>query len=723
MTTQFSPNHPPHSHMDIPKIISDELNISVNQVNATIKLLDEGATVPFISRYRKEATGSLDEVAIINIQQRKAALDELARRKEYIIATIEGQGKLTPALREKIDAATDSNVVEDLYMPFKPKRRTRATIARERGLEPLAKIIMARSGSDIPTVARRFLSAEVKTTDEAIAGAQDIIAEWVNENETARNTVRNRFRRSAVISASIVKGKEEEAGNYLNYDNFSEPLRRCSSHRYLAMRRAENEGLMKVSVSIDNDEAIERLCNQFVRHGDLQSAGIVTEAVKDGYRRLLRPSIETEISAEAKNAADTAAIKTFADNLRQLLMSPPLGHKRVIGIDPGYRTGCKVVCLDAQGNLLHNDVIYPTPPRNEFKASASKISYLVEAYKIDAIAVGNGTASRETEKFLQSLRYPRDVKVFVVNENGASVYSASKIAREEFPDKDVTVRGAVSIGRRLIDPLAELVKIEPKSIGVGQYQHDVDQSRLKEALDNTVMSCVNSVGVNLNTASKELLSYISGIGPVLAANIVAYRAANGDFRSRRQLLDVPRLGEKAFTQAAGFLRIPGAENPLDNTAVHPESYHVVERMAADLGCSLNDLITDATKRKAIDLKRYVTAGTGMPTLTDIMAELDRPGRDPRAVIKVLKFDDSITSIDDLQPGMTLPGIVNNITDFGAFVDIGIHQSGLVHISQLCDRYIASPADAVSLHQHVTVKVIDVDRSRGRISLTMRGVEQ
>lgn len=709
--------------MDILKTISDQLHIPLSHVRATVKLLDEGATIPFISRYRKEITGSLDEVAILGIQQRKSALDELAKRKEYIIATIDQQGALSDELRRRIDEATDLSTVEDLYLPFKPKRRTRATIARERGLEPLAKMIMAQSGSDIITTAQRFLSAEVKTADEAIDGAKDIIAEWVNENETARNTVRNRYRHTAVISASIVKGKEEEAQNYKNYDNFSEPLRRCSSHRYLAMRRAENEGLMKVSVSIDNDETIERLEHYFVRRHGTSSATIIADAVKDGFKRLLRPSIETEISSEAKVAADTAAIKTFADNLRQLLMAPPLGHKRVMGIDPGYRTGCKVVCLDAQGNLLHNDVIYPTPPRSDYKASASKISYLVEAYKIDAIAVGNGTASRETEKFLQSLRYPRTVRVFVVSENGASVYSASKVAREEFPDKDVTVRGAVSIGRRLIDPLAELVKIDPKSIGVGQYQHDVDQTRLKEALDHTVMMCVNSVGVNLNTASKELLSYISGIGPALAANIVAYRADNGDFTSRRQLLKVPRLGEKAYMQAAGFLRIPGADNPLDNTAVHPESYHVVEQMAADIGCSVSDMIADADKRRAVDLNRYVTTETGMPTLTDIMAELEKPGRDPRAVIKVMKFDDRISSIDDVLPGMILPGIVNNITDFGAFVDVGIHQSGLVHISQLSDRFITAPAEAVSLHQHVTVKVIDVDRSRGRISLTMKGVEQ
>ncbi len=709
--------------MDIIKIISDETGILQKHVKATIGLLEDGATIPFISRYRKEVTGSLDEVAILNISQRKDELNELAKRKDYVISVIDGQGKLTPQLKERIISATDINTVEDIYMPFKPKRRTRATIARERGLEPLAKMIMAQSGSDINTVAKRYITNDVKTADEAIEGAKDIIAEWVNENETARNMVRNRFRRTATISASIVKGKEEEAQNYLNYDNFSEPLRRCSSHRYLAMRRAENEGLMKVTVTIDNDEATDRLQRQFIRRNDHSTSTIIADAVNDGYKRLLRPSIETEISAEAKIAADTTAIKTFADNLRQLLMAPPLGHKRVMGIDPGYRTGCKVVCLDSQGNLLHNDVIYPTPPRNDFKASASKISHLVEAYKIDAIAVGNGTASRETEKFLQSLRYPRDIKVFVVNENGASVYSASKIARDEFPDKDVTVRGAVSIGRRLIDPLAELVKIDPKSIGVGQYQHDVDQVKLKSALDHTVMSCVNSVGVNLNTASKELLSYISGIGPVLAGNIVAYRAENGDFQSRRELMNVPRLGEKAFMQAAGFLRIPGAVNPLDNTAVHPESYHVVEKMADDMGCSVTQLIENPEKRKAIDLNRYVTPETGMPTLTDIMSELEKPGRDPRSAIKVMKFDDTISSINDLRPGMILPGIVNNITDFGAFVDIGIHNSGLVHISQLSDHFISSPHEAVTLHQHVTVKVLDVDRSRGRISLTMKGLEK
>ena len=708
--------------IDIISIIAQEYNLQRQQVSATVKLLEEGATIPFISRYRKEVTGSLDEVAIFNIQSRHNSLLELEKRKIYILETIEEQGKLTDELRQKISETIDLSVLEDLYVPFKPKRRTRAAIARERGLEPLAKIIMAQNSADITRQAARFVTDEVATADDAIAGAQDIIAEWVSENEKVRATVRNRYKQSAVISSSLVKGKEDEAKNYQNYFDFSEPLSRCSSHRYLAIRRGESEGLLRVSVSIDDEEMVDRLNRFMVKHtADAQSARLVADAVKDGYKRLVKPSIETEVSAMSKEKADDVAISMFADNLRQLLFVPPLGHKRVMGIDPGYRTGCKVVCLDAQGNLLHNDVIYPCAPTNDFKGSARKISYLVEAYKVDAIAVGNGTASRETEKFLTSLRYPREVQVFVVSENGASIYSASKIAREEFPDKDVTVRGAVSIGRRLIDPLAELVKIDPKSIGVGQYQHDVDQNKLKDALDFTVMSCVNTVGVNVNTASRQLLSYVSGIGPQLAGNIVEYRAENGDFTSRRQLLKVPRMGEKAFQQCAGFLRIPDAENILDNTAVHPESYGVIENIARDNKCGVDVLIADKSLLKSIDLSRYVTDKVGLPTLNDIMTELEKPGRDPRSVVEVLQFDERVKTIDDLIPGMELNGIVNNITAFGAFVDVGIKQSGLVHISQLCDHYISSPLDVVKLHQHVKVKVLEVDNVRGRVSLTMKGL--
>ena len=710
--------------IDIISIIAQELNLQRQQVSATVKLLDEGATIPFISRYRKEVTGSLDEVAIFNIQSRHNSLLELEKRKAYILETIEEQGKLTEELRQKINKTIDLAILEDLYVPFKPKRRTRAAIARERGLEPLAKIIMAQNSTDIDRQASRFITEDVVTADDAIAGAQDIIAEWISENEKVRAMVRNRYKQTAVISSSAVKGREDEAQNYQNYFDFTEPLSRCSSHRYLAIRRGESEGLLRVSVSIDDTQMIDRLNRLFVRQtASSQSAQLVTEAVKDGYKRLVKPSIETEVAAMSKEKADDVAISMFADNLRQLLFAPPLGHKRVMGIDPGYRTGCKVVCLDAQGNLLHNDVIYPCAPTNDFKGSARKINYLVEAYKVDAIAVGNGTASRETEKFLTSLRYTRDVQVFVVSENGASIYSASKIAREEFPDKDVTVRGAVSIGRRLIDPLAELVKIDPKSIGVGQYQHDVDQNKLKEALDFTVMSCVNTVGVNVNTASRQLLSYVSGIGPQLAGNIVEYRAENGDFTSRRQLLKVPRMGEKAFQQCAGFLRIPGAENILDNTAVHPESYGVIESIARDNKCGVDALIADKSLLKSIDLCRYVTDKVGLPTLNDIMTELEKPGRDPRSVVEVLQFDERVKTIDDLIPGMELNGIVNNITAFGAFVDVGIKQSGLVHISQLSDHYISSPLDVVKLHQHVMVKVLEVDNVRGRVSLTMKGLSK
>ena len=704
-------------------IISKELNLLEKSVAATIKLLDDGATIPFISRYRKEATGSLDEVAIRNIQLRYEELQELIKRKSYILDTIREAGALTLELENKINATYDSAILEDLFLPYKPKRRTRASIARERGLEPLAKIIMSQNEKDIESRTERFLSDDVASIEDAITGAQDIIAEWVSESETARQIVRTTYERSAIVASQIVKGKEAEAENYLNYKDYSQPLRNCSSYRYLAIRRGEDEGLLKVTLSIDDDAMLERLSRMFVKkNASLQSAKLVEQAVKDGYKRLLRPSIETEIFAMAKTKADDKAIATFAENLRQLLLAPPLGHKRVMGVDPGYRTGCKIVCLDEQGNLLHNDVIYPCQPKCDIKGASRKVSNLVEAYKIDAIAVGNGTASRETERFLQNIHYPRKVQVFVVNESGASIYSASKVAREEFPDKDVTVRGAVSIGRRLIDPLAELVKIDPKSIGVGQYQHDVDQSKLKGALDYTVESCVNSVGVNLNTASIQLLSYVSGVGPLLASNIVKYRSENGDFASRQDLMNVPRMGAKSFQQCAGFLRIPSAENILDNTAVHPESYDVITRIAKDLNCSVAQLVEDKELQHKIDLSKYVDDKIGLPTLNDIMGELEKPGRDPRSVIKVLSFDDSVKSIEDLKPGLVLNGIVNNITDFGAFVDIGIKESGLVHISQLSDNYISSPMDVVSIHQHVKVKVLDVDLARKRVSLTMKNVE-
>ena len=699
-------------------IIAQELSLSNDAVNATIKLLDEGATIPFISRYRKERTGSLDEVAIRNIQLRYDNLKELSKRKDYILEVISQAGALNDELKHKIENTFDSTTLEDIFLPYKPKRRTKASVAKERGLEPLAKIIMAQTENNIEGRAQKYIKGEILNVDDAINGALDIIAEWVSESETARGIVRNIFTRSAIISSSVVKGKD--ADNYLNYKDYSQPLNNCSSHRYLAIRRGESEGILKVSISVDDEYALERLERLFIRKNATMSSTLLIErAIKDGYKRLLRPSIETEVSAIAKEKADNKAIATFSDNLKQLLFAPPLGRKRVLGIDPGYRTGCKVVCLDEQGTLLHNDVIYPCQPQNDIKGAARKISHLVEAYKIDAIAVGNGTASRETERFLSNIRYPHKVQVYVVNESGASIYSASKVAREEFPDKDVTVRGAVSIGRRLIDPLAELVKIDPKSIGVGQYQHDVDQSKLKDALDYTVESCVNMVGVNINTASVQLLSYVSGIGPLLASNIVKYRSEYGDFKSRQELKNVPRMGEKAFQQSAGFLRIPGAENVLDNSAVHPESYNVIAHIAKDLKCTIDQLVKDKDLQKTIDVKKYVNENIGLPTLRDIMKELEKPGRDPRSTIKVLAFDDSIKTIEDVKSGMILNGIINNITDFGVFVDIGVKESGLVHISQISDGFVSSPTDVVSIHQHVKVKVLDVDLSRRRISLTMK----
>lgn len=705
------------------KMIAKALNVAERQVDNTLSLLDEGATVPFISRYRKEVTGGLDEVQITEIKERSEKLRELAKRKETIVGTIEEQGAMTPELKERIDRTWDATELEDIYLPYKPKRKTRAQVARQKGLEPLALYLLQQNGKKpLQQQVRNFVKGEVKDEEEALKGARDIIAEQVSEDEQARNRLRNQFARQAVISVKVVKGKEEEADKYRNYFDFSEPLKRCFSHRLLAMRRGEAEGLLKVSISPDDEECCEKLEHIYVRT-DNECGRQVREAVRDAYKRLLKPSIETEFAALSKEKADREAIRVFADNLRQLLLASPLGQKRVIGIDPGFRTGCKVVCLDAQGNLLHNETIYPHPPKNERQIAGRKLIKLVEQYKTEAIAIGNGTAGRETESFIKGLTFYCDLQVFVVSEDGASVYSASKIAREEFPEYDVTVRGAVSIGRRLMDPLAELVKIDPKSIGVGQYQHDVDQTELKKSLDQTVESCVNLVGVNVNTASKHLLTYISGLGPALAQNIVDYRAANGPFHSRKELLKVPRMGAKAFEQSAGFLRIPQAENPLDNSAVHPESYPVVEQMARDLQCTVSELMADKELRSRIDINRYVTPTVGLPTLTDIMQELDKPGRDPRSRIEVFHFDESIRTINDLKEGMELPGIVTNITNFGCFVDVGIKENGLVHVSQLCQEYTTNPGDVVKLHQHVRVKVLSVELERKRIQFTMIGVNQ
>ena len=697
-----------------------QTGISQHQVNATIRLLDDGATIPFISRYRKEVTGCLDEVQIHSIALAYEKAGEIEQRKLFIISAIEQQGKLTDELVDRLNNCQSLNELEDIYMPYKPRRRTRAEVARRNGLEPLAKIIMSQRRDAVSDLARRYVNDEVADADAAIAGARDIIAEWVSEDSTVRERVRNAFERGAVISCRPVKGKEDAAANYRNYFDYSSPLRRCGSHRILAMRRGEKEGLLQVSIDIDREPVLERLRRRFIRSTG-ECADIIDDAITDSYRRLIKPSIENEFAASSKDAADEVAINLFSDNARQLLFAPPLPGKRILAIDPGFRTGCKVVCLDGQGNLLANDTIYPTEPRNDIEGATRKVAHLVDAYKIDAIALGNGTASRETKQFLSGVRFSRPVEIFLVSEDGASIYSASAVAREEFPDKDVTVRGAVSIGRRLLDPLAELVKIDPKSIGVGQYQYDVDQAKLRRALDFTVASCVNSVGVNLNTASKQLLTYVSGLGPQLAKNIVEYRAAHGDFTSRSQLLDVPRLGAKAYEQSAGFLRIPGAKNPLDNTAVHPENYQIVRRMADDCHCSVDALIADSSIRRSIDIRKYVSGKVGMPTLTDIMSELDRPGRDPRQTASTFKFDDSIHSFDDLKIGMQLDGIVTNITQFGCFVDIGIKENGLVHISELSDTYVASPSDVVKIHQHVRVMVKEIDVERRRIALTMKGI--
>lgn len=702
------------------KIIANEHQLVEKQVVKTIMLLEEGATIPFISRYRKEMTGSMDETQVTAISEQLKRLKELDARKQTILKTIEDQGNLTDELRQKIEETYSLTELEDLYLPYKPKRRTKASIAREKGLEPLAKILMRQVDRDIGAKAEGFLNDEVETVDEVLQGGRDIIAEWVSENKRARNNIRNLFRKSAVVASKLVKGKEGEAEKYQDYFDFSEPLKRCPSHRVLAMRRGENEGFLRVSIAPDEGDAVELLEEQFVK-GQYEVSEHVRIAVKDSYKRLLGPSIETEFKNASKEMADEEAIRVFADNLRQLLLAPPLGQKRVMAIDPGYRTGCKVVCLDDQGNLLHNETIYPHKPQSETKQAAKKLVSTADMYKIEALAIGNGTASRETEAFIRRLKFNRELKVFVVSEAGASVYSASKVAREEFPQYDVTVRGAVSIGRRLMDPLAELVKIEPKSIGVGQYQHDVDQNKLAHSLDLVVESCVNKVGVNLNTASKHLLTYISGLGPQLAQNIVEYRKENGAFTSRIELMKVPRMGAKAFEQSAGFLRIKDAKNPLDDSAVHPESYHIVEKMAADLNCTVHDLLKSNELRKKIDPTKYVTGEVGLPTLNDIMNELDKPGRDPRSIIKVFEFSKDVRTIEDVKPGMVLPGIVTNITNFGAFVDIGVKQDGLVHISQLADRFISNPNDIVKLHQHVEVKVLDVDAGRKRIQLSMKEV--
>ena len=706
----------------ITKIIAQQLHLPETGVENTIALLDLGCTIPFIARYRKERTGNLNEVQIGQIADAYDKLKELEKRKETILKTIGEQGKLTDELEKRIKDCWEATVLEDLYLPYKPKRRTRAQVAREQGLEPLATLLLLQREPQPEAAARRYVKGDVADVAAALKGAQDIIAEMVNEDERSRNKLRQSFRREAIITSKVVKAKAEsdEAAKYSDYFDFSEPLRRCSSHRLLAMRRGESEGILRVSIGADDDDCVARLKRQHVRgHGPCSR--LVEEAVEDAYKRLLRPSIETEFAALSKEKADDDAILVFTENLRQLLLAAPLGQKRVMGIDPGFRTGCKVVCLDAQGNLLHHEAIFPHPPVNHLMQASVHVEQMVKDYAIEAIAIGNGTASRETSDFVKGLHFDHKVQTFVVSEDGASVYSASKTAREEFPDEDVTVRGAVSIGRRLMDPLAELVKIDPKSIGVGQYQHDVDQGKLKRSLDQTVESCVNSVGVNLNTASQHLLTYVSGLGPTLAKNIVEYRRENGAFTSRAQLKKVPRLGPSAFEQCAGFLRIPGSKNPLDNSAVHPESYAIVAQMAKDSQCTVDELIADKQKRQAIDIRHYVTDSVGIPTLTDIMNELEKPGRDPREQIEEFEFDPNVTSIDDLVEGMVLPGIVTNITNFGAFVDIGVHQDGLVHVSQLANRYVRDPNEVVHLHQHVKVMVKEIDYRRHRIALTMKGV--
>ncbi len=698
-------------------LIASALHLTEKQIRNAIQLFIEGATIPFISRYRKEMTDGMDEVQLGDTKEQYDKLCELAKRKLAVLKSIEEQDKLTDELKSRIDNCWSITELEDIYLPYKPKRRTRAEIAREKGLEPLAKMLMKQQSDDIERMALNFVKGDVLDADDALKGARDIIAEWVNESEAARNAIRNIFAREAIISSKLVKGKEEEAQKYRDYFDMSEKLARCSSHRLLAMRRGETEGFLRVNITPEDENCLDRLDRIFVK-GNTDSSNQVSEAVNDAYKRLLKPSIETEFASESKAKADTEAIRVFAENLRQLLLAPPLGQKRVLGIDPGFRTGCKIVCLDAQGNLLHNETIYPHAPQHETSQAMRKVQKMVEAYKIQAIAIGNGTASRETEQFIQNTSFDREVQVFVVSENGASIYSASKIARDEFPEYDVTVRGSVSIGRRLMDPLAELVKIDPKSIGVGQYQHDVDQTQLKKSLDQTVENAVNKVGVNLNTASKHLLTYISGLGPQLAQNIVDFRSENGAFKNRKQLMKVPKMGAKTFEQCAGFLRIPDSENPLDNSAVHPESYGIVEAMAKDLKSTVAELIQNKELKKSIDLQKYITPKVGLPTLNDILQELEKPGRDPRSGIQVFEFDPNVKTIGDLRIGMELPGIVTNITNFGAFVDVGIKENGLIHVSNMADRYISNPAEVVSVHQHVKVRVIEVDAVRKRVQLKL-----
>lgn len=705
------------------QLIAERLNLREKQVQQTVALLDEGATIPFISRYRKEATGGLDEVQVAAVAEQHRLLGELEHRKTFVLETIEAQGKLTDELRRRIEASWDATEVEDLYLPFKPKRRTRAQIAREKGLEPLAQRLLLRPNTDPEREAEAFVNDDVATTDEALQGARDIIAEQISEDERSRQTLRTVFGREAVITSKVVKAKAEtpEAAKYRDYFEWSEPLKRCTSHRLLAMRRGEAEGVLRVSIApADDERAGEQVARRHVKPGTA-AAPQVAMAAADAYKRLLKPGIETEFAASSKEAADDEAIRVFATNLKQLLLAAPLGQKRIMGIDPGFRTGCKVVCLDAQGALLHNETIYPHPPKNETVRAEQTLRRLVRDYAVEAVAIGNGTAGRETDELVRGLHLEH-VDIFLVSEDGASVYSASATARAEFPDYDVTVRGAVSIGRRLADPLAELVKIDPKAIGVGQYQHDVDAGALKRSLDQTVESCVNAVGVNLNTASSHLLTYVSGLGAALAKKIVDYRTEHGPFRSRRELLNVPRLGAKAYEQCAGFLRIADGDNPLDNTAVHPERYDIVRRMAADAGMDVPALIADAGARQRLDLKRYCSAEVGMPTLTDILAELDKPGRDPRGTAKVFSFEEKVHTIDDLEIGMILPGVVTNVTNFGAFVDLGIKVKGLVHVSQLADRFVKDPNEVVHVQQQVRVRVLEIDDVRGRISLSMKHVE-
>jgi len=702
------------------QLLIESLNLPKRKIENTLALLTEGATIPFIARYRKEVTGSLDEVQISDIQKEHQKLQDLEKRRESILASIEEQGRLTPDLRQKIENTWDATTLEDLYLPYKRKRKTRASVARERGLEPLAEVLKKQQATQLDSIAQDYLSDEVPNVEEALQGARDIIAEEVNENKQARDKVRHAFKRYAVVKAKVARGKDEEGSKYKDYFDYEEPLKKIPSHRLLAIRRGEEEGILRVSIDPDEEETVYQLERFFVNN-NTPAAEQVKLAVQDSYKRLLSPSIETEFRNLSKEKADEEAISVFAENLKQLLLSPPVGQKRVLGIDPGFRTGCKVVCLDDSGDLVYHTAIFPHPPQKRETEASHTLQDLVHRHAIQAIAVGNGTAGRETLALCKKINFGKPIDIFMVNEAGASIYSASEVAREEFPQEDVTVRGAVSIGRRLMDPLAELVKIDPKSIGVGQYQHDVNQTRLKESLDRVVESCVNSVGVNLNTSSKHLLTYISGLGPSLAQNIVEYRTQNGPFTSRQDLLEVARLGGKAFEQCAGFLRIRDGKHPLDNTAVHPESYHIVEKMAADLGVTIEDLIQQSALRKSINLQKYVTDKVGLPTLNDIMAELAKPGLDPRGEARTFEFAKNLSTIDDLEEGMVVPGIITNITNFGAFVDIGIKENGLVHISQLANRFVKNPADVVSLNQEVMVKVMQVDRQRGRVQLSMKDV--